>query len=435
MKKLNIKNSLFQLKEKIQFLKPGNESGIDEELQEADLQVEEERLSEEETDETEPKTQIWEKLKQSIIWEYRIRIMIVCLIILIILGFVSYNKRHLFRDYIITDTYENSVSLGTMYQSVGRSIFRFNTDGVSCVNRKNDLKWSITYNMQAPISDVCDKTLVIAEQQGNQVYVVNEDGLVGHFESLLPIMKVRVSRQGVVALVVEEDDITWIKLYQPDGTVIANLKTSIPESGYPLDIDLSQDGTRLVASYLGISEGIIRDNIVFYDFSVDGQTLDDNIISTNTYTDLVIPEVYFLDKTEAAAVADNCFLVFSGKKMKESEKVTFEEEIVSSFHDNSKIGFLFKNEEGEYKYRLELYSYGGKKINKTLVDAEFDKIKVQNGQILMYNDHHLDIFYSSGKKRLSTDYEKPVVEIFNFNEYRKYLVITQDSFDKIRISG
>ena len=37
--------------------------------------------------------------------------------------------------------------------------------------------------------------MAVAEQQGNQVYVVNEDGLVGNFETLLPILKVRVSRQ------------------------------------------------------------------------------------------------------------------------------------------------------------------------------------------------------------------------------------------------
>ena len=71
---------------------------------------------------------------------------------------------------------------GTQYQQAGKNLYRYNSDGVSCVTRENEVIWSITYNMQAPISDVSGTTMVIAEQQGNQIYVVNEDGLVGSFE-------------------------------------------------------------------------------------------------------------------------------------------------------------------------------------------------------------------------------------------------------------
>ena len=77
----------------------------------------------------------------------------------------------------------------------------------------------MTYSMQAPIADICDGTMVIAEQQGTQVYIVNRDGLLGNFETQIPILKARVSRQGVVALVLQDDTVTWVNLYQADGTL------------------------------------------------------------------------------------------------------------------------------------------------------------------------------------------------------------------------
>ena len=116
--------------------------------------------------------------------------------------------------------------------------------------------------MQAPIADICDTTMAIAEQQGTQIYIINEDGLVGNFETQYPILKVRVSTQGMVAVVQEQDNITWINLYQADGTVVANDKTTVSETGYPMDVDLSPNGQRMAVSYLGMKEGILGSSVV-----------------------------------------------------------------------------------------------------------------------------------------------------------------------------
>ena len=103
------------------------------------------------------------------------------------------------------------------------------------------------------------------------------------------------------------------------------------------------------------------------------------------------------------------------------------------FHDDERIGFLFESTEEEYTYRMELYNYRGKRKCSRNINAEFDEIKIENGQILMYNDNHCDIFTMSGRKRFSSAYEKNIEELFYFSEFRKYMVVTQNSFDRIRI--
>ena len=253
------------LRNKLEFLSQ-------EEDYEDELQVEERSLSSGNAWKKDlPEGDLKEKLEQNRIRKFRMRMTIGAIAAVIVMAFFLYNKLYTFKDYVIAQSYDNTAAAGSDYVAVGENLYRYNSDGVSCVTRENEMLWSITYNMQAPIVDVCQETMVIAEQQGNQIYVVNQDGLVGSFESLLPILKVRVSRQGVVAAVLQEGDITWVNLYKADGTSIASDKTTVGESGYPLDIDLSPNGEKLAVSYLGVTDGNITSNVVFYHFGAAGQ--------------------------------------------------------------------------------------------------------------------------------------------------------------------
>lgn len=417
------------LKEKLEFLKQ-------EEDYEDELQVEERSLSSGNAMKKDlPEGDLKEKLEKNRQRKFRMRIAIAALVALVAMSFILYNKLYTFTDYVIAKSYDNTASDGSHYEAVGKNLYRYNSDGVSCVTRENEMLWSITYNMQAPIVDICGETMVIGEQQGNQIYVVNQEGLVGNFETSLPVLKVRVSQQGVVAAVLQDENVTWVNLYKSNGDSIASDKTTVSESGYPLDIDLSPDGQKLAVSYLGVKEGNITSDVVFYHFGSAGQSKKNNVVSSTSFTEKVVPEVYFTSNSQAIAVTDEGFIVFKGSdEPAESTSLTFEEEIVSTFHDEERIGFLFDSSEEGYTYRMEIYNYRGKRKTSREINTDFDEIKIQNDQILMYSDKKCDAFTMSGQKRFSSAYEKEIEEIFYFSEYRKYLVITNDSFDRIRIS-
>ncbi len=425
------KERLDRIREKLWFLRLDEDLDLD-----GEIQIEEASLPSGGSDSADlPGGGLRETLARSRRWLFRKRVLAALLIIGIAGGFIVYNSTHEFQDYVVTSSIKNEVSAGTRYEAVGKNLYRYNTDGISCVTRDNEIKWSITYNMQAPIADICGDTMVVAEQQGNQVFVVDKDGLVGSFETLLPILKVRVSRQGVVAVVLQENDITWVNLYQPDGTSIVNDKTTMSDSGYPVDIDVSPDGQKLAVSYLKTDKGVISSEIVFYHFGSAGQSQDDHVVGSESFEEVVMPEVYFISNSRAVAVSDRGFVVYRGAEApKRTASVEFDEEILSCFHNEDRIGFLFKGSTEEYRYRMELYNYSGSRKASRDIDAEYEKIKMQNGQILMYSDAGCDIYTSSGRKRFSTAYEKEITDIFYFSEFRRYLIVTRDSFDKIRIS-
>lgn len=416
------------LAEKLWFLR------LDEDLDgEEEIEIRERELSSD-GDADSPERDLREKIARSRRWKLIRRVTLGALIIGIAGAFFLYNNIHTFEDYVILSSIENEVPQGTRYEPVGRNLYRYNTDGISCITRKNEVKWSITYNMQAPIADVCGSTMAVAEQQGNQIYVVNKDGLVGNFETLLPILRVRVSNQGLVAAVLQEDDVTWVNLYKADGSSVASDKTTIEDSGYPLDIDISPDGQKLVVSYLKVKDGIVTSDVVFYHFGSAGKSEDNYVVGEESLPETVVPEVYFISNTRAVAVSDSGYTVFrGGNAPKKAVSVQVDEEILSCFHDESRIGFLFRSSEEDSNYRMELYNYSGRRRATAGIDAEFDEIRVQNGQILMYDDGHCDVFNASGRKHFSSAYEKEIEEIFYFSEFRRYLIITQDSIDKIRI--
>ena len=415
-----------------QFLKLEEEPDLDDQLQ-----VEEKELPTDTILKIDlPEGNLKEKLEQNRLRRLRRRLIIAVLAVCVIGGFTLYNWLHMFHDYTIVESFENNVSGGTQYQQAGKNLYRYNSDGVSCVTRENEVIWSITYNMQAPISDISGTTMVIAEQQGNQIYVVDEDGLVGSFESLLPILKVRVSNQGVVLAVLEDSNVTWVNLYKPDGTSIASDKTTVGESGYPLDVDVSPNGEKVAVSFLNVEEGIPTSNIVFYNFGSEGKAKNNYVVTSEKVVGTVVPQIYFTGNATAAAITDNGFLVFKGNKVpKLSETVTFQEEIVSTFHDEERLGFLFRSADVEHDYRMELYNYSGRRTKSREISADFDRIKIQNDQIIMYSDSEIHVFTDSGIKRFGSHYEKEITEVFYYSEFRKYLVITRDSFDRIRISS
>jgi hypothetical protein len=149
----------------------------------------------------------------------------------------------------------------------------------------------------------------------------------------------------------------------------------------------------------------------------------------------VIPELYFTDNSRAIAIADDGYIVFTGSDApEESTRVNFEEEIISTFHDEDGIGFLFRSDQEDYDYRMELYNYRGKRKMSKDINASFDRIKMENDQILLYSSTGCSVFTTSGQERFVSSYEKEISELFYFSEFRRYLVVTKDSFDRIRIS-
>ena len=349
--------------------------------------------------------------------------------------FWFYNATHLFDDYRLRARVELDDIDGTQYEMLGGKLIKYSPDGVFCVTKSNELKWSAAYTMQTPISQVCGKSMVIAEQQGNLVYVINEDGVAGHFETSLPIIKARVSSGGTTALLLSDSDVSWITLYDTAGNTLATVKTTLSESGYPLDVAITPNAKRMIISFLQPSGGTLKSSISVYDFSSSEDADDTHLIGTETYERMVFPEVYFADSDTPVAVGDSGFAVFrAGNTLKERTFVPVDREIVSCFHDKENLGFIFHSTQTDMKYDMEIYNYNGKRSMESSFDFEFSGTRMENGEILLYDAKDLNVYRTSGRQKLHAAYDKEVLYFTSVPGFRRYLVVTEDSLDQIRIT-
>lgn len=364
----------------------------------------------------------------------RHRLVLIGIACLLLLGGLLFLYLYVGTEYSVLSEEARSDISGTVYTEFGENLLKYSSDGVTCVSGSGSVLWNSTFSMQSPVIDICGTTAAVADKQGTQIYVFNESGQLGQFQTSLPIEKVRVATQGVVAAVLNDGDVTWINFYDTQGKEIAKNRTSLGESGYPLDIALSPDGMKIMVSYLCVTQGIMNTKVCFYNFDSVGQAEINNMVASQTYENTVAPEVLFLDEEDSVAFLSNGFSLFKGKQIPEQKKkIEFEEEILSAFHEGKYFGFIFNSDKKDYKYRVQLYDASGKQVMKTYFDLDYKQVKMQDGNLILFNDQAFEIYNTGGRKKFSGSYDKAIQDIIKVKGFRKYMVLSQNHVTTIRL--
>ncbi len=364
-------------------------------------------------------------------------IVYLAIIILIIIAIVAYNVMshyHLYTDYDITESYPSEDIAGTRYEKLGNGFIKYGSDGVTYVDGRNETQWSTAYTMETPTTDICDEVMLIYEQQGYMVEVLNTEGVLGSYQTDLPIIKGVVAKNGVCALMVKDGQDVRIRLVSIDGTDLVEIRTTLEDQGQPVDLAVSSDGQRLIVSQVKIGNGTVDSVISFYDFSSSAQTDENHLTGTIEYRDEVFPSVCYLSDSVGAAIGDQGFITYTiGKTPKEKASVTVSSEIMSTFHDSSNIGFVIASEQVDERYRMLVYNVNGKEKADMTFSHGFSQIRMDSGEILLNDSGHLMVFTPGGVHRLDTDYEKQIGAFVKIPGFRKYSVLTNGGIDRIKI--
>lgn len=391
-------------------------------------------MAEEQESIGEEQKKFWVRLGQHRRSIRRHRLLLIGLLCLLLIGGLLFLYLYVGTAYSVLREEARSDINGTVYTEFGDDLLKYSSDGVTCMSGSGSVLWNSTFSMQSPMITICGKTAAVADKKGSQVYVFNENGQLGQFQTSLPIEKVRVATQGVVAAVLNDGDVTWINFYDTQGKEIAKNRTSLGESGYPLDIALSPDGMKIMVSYLCVTQGIMNTKVCFYNFDSVGQAEINNMVASQTYENTVAPEVLFLDEETSVAFLSNGFSLFKGKQIPEQKKkIEFEEEILSVFHDGDNFGLIFKSDKEEHKYRMQLYNTSGKQIMKTYFDLDYKKVKLEGGNLILFNDQAFEIYNTGGRKKFSGSFDKAIQDIIKVKGFRKYMVLSQNHVTTIRL--
>ena len=370
------------------------------------------------------------------IWKHRVAVMakyaaIAALVLLSLFGIRYYLNNRSFTGYSIADATERTDTLTTRYASFGNKILKYSRDGVSYTDDKNSLLYSITYTMQEPIVALSSKAGVVADKNGSQIYTFDQTKQTGQITTLLPIKHVSVSNQGVVAVLMEDSSITRLEVYSSDGTLLGDGVFDLEDAGYPLDLSISSDGTKIAIAFAQVSGTKISSCVAVYNFDNVGENYVDHLVFAKTYVDSMIPEVHYFDANTLAAVGDGIVAFYQGSQIPELVKeVTFEEEIKSVFYGESTVGLVFDAAEGKI---LKLYDTKGNLNAEISFDMDYEEIRIVDNRVVIYNATEMGLYSYDGKECFRYTFDASVVDIFPTKSRNKYLFIYTNETQLIKL--
>lgn len=329
---------------------------------------------------------------------------------------------------------ERSDSEATKYENFSGNILRYNNDGAFYADSSDNLIWNQAFEMQNPHADICKNYLALADLQGTQIYIMDAGGMQGEIKTNRPIEAVCIAGQGTVAVLTQADGISYLELYNRKGENLASGEIHVANSGYPLDIALSSDANKLAVSILDIGKGKAKTTIAFYNFGSVGQNEIDNIVSSYTYDDAIIPEIDFITNDRMIAFGDNRALLFEGtQKPEETEALELKKEVKSVFFDTDYFGLVYGGGTGN-GHTLEIYDMKMKlRMEKDFVMPYQNIEFLENHEICMRNEYECEIYTLRGTKKFVYKFDNALYKIFSNGIGRRYTFVLDGVIEKVRL--
>lgn len=274
-------------------------------------------------------------------------LIIICGIILFlaigIIGIIHLNKGY--TGYTVLNETDKNDDVSVSYQVLGNGLVRYSKDGASYTDKDGKTVWNQSFALSNAQVDVCDDYMVIGDIGSNQIRTFNHNGQVTVIDAIYPVASVEVASQGVVAAILTDGTQHYINLYDAEGQELARIRATLVNTGYPVDLALSEDGTKLAVSYLVVSDGDVKTQLIFYKFSDAQARSGNNVVGTYDY-EQIFPKVDFINNNTLVAFGESGFEIFSMKNDTPESVLSngFDADIKSIFYNEQYIGFVFRNE-------------------------------------------------------------------------------------------
>ena len=295
----------------------------------------------------------------------------------------------------------------------GDNMIKYTKDGASYIDASGKTIWTQSYEMKTPIININGDYAVIADQQGNEMYICNKEGCTGTAKTQLPITKAAVSARGVAAAVVEDSTASYIFYFKKDGESLGiNIKMLLSGDGYPVDIALSPDGKQIVMSIMYMKNGALKNKVAFYDFSEIGKNVNNRFIAAfeEEFDDKMVGRVRYLNDQTVCAFSDKGLTFISVKNVIPDTNVIYvpvEEEIRSICYSDKYAAVIVDSTSGS-PYRLDVYNTDGKKVTSIDFDYAYTGALIDGDRLILYNEESCRVYNLDGHEKFNGQFDYSV---------------------------
>lgn len=377
--------------------------------------------------------------------EHRIQILKrvgIVLGILILLWFLLYiyHQVRTYDSHEVKASEDRQDTAANTYLEFQGNILKYNNDGAFYTDTSNELIWNQTYEMNNPIVVMSEKYAAIGDEKGTLVYIFDRNGLCGKIETTKPIIRVKIAEQGTVALLLEENGVSYLKLCDKTGKTLAEGELHVENSGYPMDIALSKDGKQFAVSMLNVSDGTMKSNIAFYSFESADEKKIDHVVGTKKYSDIIIPQIEFLGNDKLIAVSNQKLMILEvSEKPQEKKVIKYSSRLRTFFYNGKYIGMILDNEssskdEKNDVYCMQIYDSRGalvkeKTFSRTYRKAEF----LNNNEVCLLNDNECTIFTLRGVEKYHEALDKTIYKVIPGGTASRYTFILDGETAQVKL--
>ena len=342
---------------------------------------------------------------------------------------------YVFTSYSVTGSLNREDIESSGYIAYGDGYIRYSNDGAAYYTAKGKALWNQTYSMQKPQVKICEDCVAIGDINGNTIYIFNKNGNIGKVDTSLVRSQIEVAANGAVAAVLEDNEANYINMYDKEGNKIYSVKTTLAGDGYPLDISISNDSAKLIASYVYVSGEEIKTNVVFYNFSEVGQNETERVVGGfNHYNDVLVGDVQFLSNNIAVAVGENVISIYKIKEYPSLEKeIQIDNTIDRVFFGTDYIGLVLDNSDSGELYKMVVYNFSGSKVCEAEFGTQVDNIQFDGSSVVMNNSTSFSVFNLKGKNVANMSFDMPASKVLPTGTRGEYILINTKYIQNIKL--
>ena len=325
------------------------------------------------------------------------------------------------------------------YERFAKGIIRYSKDGAAYIDHDGKTVWERSYQMQNPIVSASGDYAAIADRGAQSIYIFSDSANTGVAATVLPVTRITISEGGIVYATLRDEEADYITAFRQDGSGIdLSIKSIITGDGYPLDIDISPDGTELITSYVAIENGQAVPKVIFRNFGEVGKADARRVVGgfTAEFAGHIVGRVHFSSNEYSQAFYDGGIAFFSTKVLTSPELLkneVFEETINSIAYSDKYVAVVLNTNEGELPYRLLVYKADGTKLSDTAFSFPYTELAIDGNEILLYNDQACRVYTPQGNERIAADFPVQVSIMAKEGLPGEYLLCGSGRLMKVRM--
>ncbi len=366
---------------------------------------------------------------------YRFLLVTAVVLVLAAIVYLQY-RNHVYTSYdtvsmSTVETAGNAVSM-----QLGQNVLVYSPDGAHCMNVKGEILWDQSFEMQNILVVTNGDTVAFAEHNGHEIYVLNSTQKICEIKTPMPIRNMAVSNSGRVAVALADTKITWINLYEADGSLLYEARTTMEQSGYPTAIALSPNGELMGVAFSYVDTGLVETRIAFYNFGAVGANVTDYKVNAYTYKDTIVPYFKFLDGETAVAVADDRLIMYKGsQKPAEQAQHFIADEILSIYANNGYVGVVLRSDVLDKRYKMEVFNQKTDKEGVYYLNMDYEEIVFAEDYYVAYNRKQCYIQTYKGLVKFDGDFLGAVEVMYPMGKGKgyKYVLVSKGSIDTIQL--